>query len=599
MTMTTRATEAARNVSTSTGSTSRGRPRQVRVAASGAPAHKKQRMSPTPVRLDNNDDSDNDTVLVSSNVRIAAAGAGGPRDDSSSDEDVDNNRSQHREDDSSRQHETPQREGLPVRAVALNQQNQDADDEEDDLNDMSWWDVLTPAQKRGMAKRLVAATPTPAPAAQTIVVREQRSRRKELKIDDFKGKPGESVEAWLASVLEEVKSQERLGGDTWTAGELFSGAVQHLKGKAQKWYISHTETMELDDCTFAFLVERMRAKYGRRDNAWQIQQRLAKRVQQPGERLRDFADSLLDIGFEKRVPAETYVEAFLNGMNNEVMSTQTRGADPQTLEEAVQYAEDKCGEYGEGRKVTDWEEARRCYRMGRDSIGDDETGRWKKERSEVNDQIDWKKLGLGFGGESRPVYDTAGKSVSGLAEKAKEDPLSLAAIQALMAMVGVGKFEDAVSTTPKAAAAKTKARALEVKAECRMDAEDDAHGRDAPAAQQNWRNDGYEGSGGRGFSGRWSSRGRGRGNVGGRGFAAGHYGPVDARDTRPIAQRKAESECSYCGQRGHWWRKRAVRIAAMGEEEAAQLTAATKASKENAVEAKAKPPQRQGNEARQ
>ncbi|GMF18408.1 unnamed protein product [Phytophthora fragariaefolia] len=242
---------------------------------------------------------------------------------------------------------TPQREGLPARAVASNQQNQDADDEEDDLNDMGWWNVLTPAQQRGMVKRLVAATPmapTPAPAAQTIVVREQQSRRKELKIDDFKGKPGESVEAWLASVLEEVKSQERLGGATSTAGELFSGAVQHLKGKAQKWYISLTETMELDDCTVAFLVERMRAKYGRRDNAWQILQRLAKRVQQPGERLRDFADCLLDIGFGKRAPAETYVEAFLNGMNTEVMSTQTRGTDPQTLKEAVQYAEDKCGE---------------------------------------------------------------------------------------------------------------------------------------------------------------------------------------------------------------------------------------------------------------
>ncbi|GMF61953.1 unnamed protein product [Phytophthora fragariaefolia] len=280
-----------------------------------------------------------------------------------------------------------------------------------------------------------------------------------------------------------MKSQERLGGDTWTTGELFSEAMQHLKGKAQKWYISLTKTIEPDDCTFAFLVERVRAKYGCRDNAWQIQQRLAKRVQQPGERLCDFTDSLLDIGFGKRVPADMSVEAFLNGMNNKVMSTQTRGSSLQTLEAAVQYAEDKCGEYGEGRKVTDWEEARRRYRMDRESNGDDEAGRPKKERSEVSAQIDWKKLGLGFGGESRPVYDTTGKAVSGLAEKAKEDPLSLAAIQTLMALVGVGKFEDAGSTTPKATAAKTKARALEVKAERRTDAEDDEHGRAAPAAQ--------------------------------------------------------------------------------------------------------------------
>ncbi|GMF24517.1 unnamed protein product [Phytophthora fragariaefolia] len=605
MTMATRATEAARNSSTPTSGTPRSRARQTTAATSGAPAHKKQRKSPTPVRLGNNDDSENDTVLVSGNVRIAVAGDTGPGDDSSGDENADNNRPHRGDDGNSRRQETPRRERPPARAAASNQQEQDADVEDDNLNDMSWWDISTPAQQRSMAKRLVAVTPmapTPAPAPQTIVVREQRPRRKELKIDDFKGKPGESVEAWLASVLEEVKNQERLGGDTWTAGELFRGAVQHLKGKAQKWYISLIETMEPDDCTFAFLVERMRAKYDPRDNAWQIQQRLAKRAQKPGERLRDFADSLLDIGFGKRVSAETYVEAFLNGMNNEVMATQTRGSDPQTLEEAVQYAEDKCGEYGEGRKVTGWEEARRRYRTDRDSAGDDGTGRKKKERSEMSGQIDWMKLGLGFGGESRPVYDTAGRVVSGLAEKAKEDPLSLAAIQALMAMVGVGKVADAGHATPQVAAAKTKARALEVKAERRADAEDEGRGRAAPAVQQSWREEEHGGSGGRGFGGRWSSRGRGRGSAGGRGFAAGHYGPTDSRDTRdtrPIAQRKAESECSYCVQRGHWWRECAVRITAMGDEEAAQLSTSKRASGGNATGVKSKPPQQQGNEQRQ
>ncbi|GMF56194.1 unnamed protein product [Phytophthora fragariaefolia] len=141
--------------------------------------------------------------------------------------------------------------------------------------------------------------------------------------------------------------------------------------------------------------------------------------------------------------------------------------------------------------------------MGRNAIGDDEAGRPKNERSEESGQLDWKKLGLGFGGESRPVYDTA-----------------------------VRKFEDARRTTLKATAAKTKAPALKVKAERRTDAEDDEHGRAASAAQQNWRNDGLGGSIVQGFSGRWPSRGRGRGSVGGRGFAGGHYGSSDARQQR-------------------------------------------------------------------
>ncbi|GMF15131.1 unnamed protein product [Phytophthora fragariaefolia] len=169
-----------------------------------------------------------------------------------------------------------------------------------------------------------------------------------------------------------------------------------------------------------------------------------KRVQQPGERLRDFADSLLDIGFGKRVSAETYIEAFLDEMNNEMMAPHTRGANPHTLEEAVQYAEDKCGEYGEGRSVTEWREADRLYRLRRSPAGDDEAARRRGEKPEVSSQIDWKKLGLGFGGDGKaPVCDMAGKAVSGLAETAKKDPLSLAALQALMTMVGVGKIAEA------------------------------------------------------------------------------------------------------------------------------------------------------------
>ncbi|KAE8962868.1 hypothetical protein PR001_g29563 [Phytophthora rubi] len=64
------------------------------------------------------------------------------------------------------------------------------------------------------------------------------------------------------------------------------------------------------------------------------------------------------------------------------------------------------------------------------------------------------------------------------------------------------------------------------------------------------------GFGGRGVGG-GQGVGRGRGGGGGRGGLE-NYGPPD---TRPIAQRKAETSCGYCGTKGHWWRECAQRIA--------------------------------------
>ncbi|KAE8889922.1 hypothetical protein PF007_g30869 [Phytophthora fragariae] len=93
--------------------------------------------------------------------------------------------------------------------------------------------------------------------------------------------------------------------------------------------------MSEEDKNFAYLIKMMWKKYGRRDNIFRIQQRLAARVQQPGERLGDFATSLTSIGFGKRVPAESYVEGFINGINNETTATQVRTYEPTTLDEAV------------------------------------------------------------------------------------------------------------------------------------------------------------------------------------------------------------------------------------------------------------------------
>lgn len=188
-----------------------------------------------------------------------------------------------------------------------------------------------------------------------------------LNLADFRGTSAESVEAWLATILQEVERQAGLGGDTWTAEALYYGVTAHLKDAASMWLITMTEDMRPEAMTLSYSVRKMRKQYGHRDNIFKIQQRLAAREQRPGERLSAFAAKIMDIGFGKRVPAESYVEAFLHGINKQTAATQIRGRDPRTLKDALQYAKDTCGGYGEGLKVTD------CYREDR-GMGTEEEG---------------------------------------------------------------------------------------------------------------------------------------------------------------------------------------------------------------------------------
>ncbi|KAI9985805.1 hypothetical protein PInf_024571 [Phytophthora infestans] len=375
---------------------------------------------------------------------------------------------------------------------------------------------------------------------------------KRLHIEDFSGKSSESVEAWLATIPQEVERQAGLGGDSWTAEELYYGATAHLKDAASKWLITLTEHMQPEDRTLSYLVRKMRKKYGSRDNMFRIQQRLAAKVQQPGERLSDYAASLTNIGFGKRIPAESYVEAFINGINNETTATQVRAYEPQTLDEAVQFAEDKCGEYGEGFKVTDWRVAKRRYRENREYGEEgDATPPKKKSTNEAAEQLDWRQLGLGFGGEEPPSFDTNGKAVSGLAKTAKKDPLSLAALQALMLVsAGLGK-DSAKATSGNLKAAQ--ARKI-IEAENNSATGNQQPGNDA-AAGTRWQGQNRNGNTGGGSS--FNGGGRGGGGRGFGGFGGGsgrggrtgleNYGP---QDTRPIFQRKAESACNYCGEAG-------------------------------------------------
>uniref|UniRef100_H3GFB4 Retrotransposon gag domain-containing protein n=1 Tax=Phytophthora ramorum TaxID=164328 RepID=H3GFB4_PHYRM len=264
---------------------------------------------------------------------------------------------------------------------------------------------------------------------------------KKLDIEDFKGMPSESIEAWLSTVQQAVQRQEMLGGDSWNAVELFYGVTAHLKGDANKWFMTMSDSMDDDDCTFTYLTRKLRKKYGRRENSWQIQKRLGKREQQSGERLDAFAGSLTSIGFGKRVSAESYLEAFYDGLNNQDAAAHIRTLAPQNLGEALEYAIDGYGEYGEGRKITSWRSAKQRYRLG----GEGENGSNKPAATGMSvktdpvEEINWKQLGLGFGGsDTPPKYDDAGKAVSRMAgaSSTNEGALSLTALQAIAVAAG-------------------------------------------------------------------------------------------------------------------------------------------------------------------
>ncbi|GMF52880.1 unnamed protein product [Phytophthora fragariaefolia] len=392
----------------------------------------KQRARPVRLRLDADAHNDAEEVEVSSGVTIAVAdggrrpgdGDGGDSDGGDGDSSIDGEGGE--DNDAGRR---------TTARTAPNRQRAAASRVSDDLDSMDRWDALTPGQQRAMTRRfgvvsprvLVPVTPMAAEAAPTS---SQRRKCKQLNLVDFRGKADESAEAWLATIPEEVERQRKLGGDSWTAEELYYRVTTHLKDGTSRWLTTVSVNMADKDRTFEYLVARLRAKYGRRKNMWQIQQRLAKRVQEPGERLQDFAESLSQIGFGKR-----------------------------NLEDTVKFAIDTCGEFGEGLRVTDWREAERRYRANRGLNGEGEVGSKRKRASAEADPINWKRLGLGLGGDdSPPSFDTSGKAVSQLADKARKDPLSLAALEALMI---VAEGSSAKTTADKMSKPKA-AQALEV-----------------------------------------------------------------------------------------------------------------------------------------
>lgn len=185
-----------------------------------------------------------------------------------------------------------------------------------------WWDTLTADQQRAIAIQLItpatmsAAVAPPPPAAVAVTAPK---KKRNLGLEDFYGNAGENIATWLDEVPQAAQRRLRLYGEEWTSGDLYYGVSDYLKGSARKWFTRMNTQTSPENRTLEYLSQRLRETYGSKEDVWQTQLRLIKRRQQPGERLRDYANSLCDIGAGHRgVADECYVDAFIRGMHNRV-----------------------------------------------------------------------------------------------------------------------------------------------------------------------------------------------------------------------------------------------------------------------------------------
>ncbi|KAG1695125.1 hypothetical protein DVH05_020767 [Phytophthora capsici] len=198
-------------------------------------------------------------------------------------------------------------------------------------------------------------------APPTVVV--VRKHRLKLDINDFTGRGDPQIEWWLKAAEQAAERQRVLAGETWTPLEMYYGVSKHLKDAAEKWFCSICTRIPTEDRTFENLATLLKRRFGKHESKLKTQMRMARRAQQPGERLDDYAANLSSIGIvHDNIPDYWYVESFLRGINNEASAMFVRGAKPKTLEDAVRYAVDYCGDYGEGYDMNDWKVAARRYR---------------------------------------------------------------------------------------------------------------------------------------------------------------------------------------------------------------------------------------------
>lgn len=200
----------------------------------------------------------------------------------------------------------------------------------------------------------MAATMAPPPPQPANLIAEtgSRSKKKKLEVEAFSGNAGENVVSWLETISQAQQRQLVLYGEGWSPQDIYYGMSAHLKGAAATGFRKLNAQTPMEFRNMAYLEMQLRDTYGSRESAWKAPIRLIHRRQQPGEFLRDYANSLTKLGAgHPGLPGEFYIDAFARDMNNRLSARTVTAAKPRTLEQAVGFAIDNCGKYGECAEV--------------------------------------------------------------------------------------------------------------------------------------------------------------------------------------------------------------------------------------------------------
>ncbi|KAL3660335.1 hypothetical protein V7S43_014489 [Phytophthora oleae] len=165
-----------------------------------------------------------------------------------------------------------------------------------------WWSsTLAGPPTQHESKKLVARS--------SLTVMMKREYRMKLDIDNFTGCGDQQVEWWLLGADQAAERQRVLGGEVWTPLELYYGVSEHLKDDAERWFCRIS--IPTKDRTFKHLATLLKRRFGRHENMYQTQMRMARRMQQPGERLDDLAANLRNIGVvHAKLPDYWYGELY-------------------------------------------------------------------------------------------------------------------------------------------------------------------------------------------------------------------------------------------------------------------------------------------------
>ncbi|KAG3079540.1 hypothetical protein PC121_g6945 [Phytophthora cactorum] len=144
---------------------------------------------------------------------------------------------------------------------------------------------------------------------------------------------GENVVSWIETLKQAQQRQLVLSREDWPSRDLYY------------WSVGPPQSGSSDVVP--------------RESAWEVQLRLIQRRQQSGELLRDYANSLTELGAgHPGLSGNFYVDAFARGMNNKISAQVVRTVKSPTLQQAVSFAIENCGKYGE---VNNWDLAAQMH----------------------------------------------------------------------------------------------------------------------------------------------------------------------------------------------------------------------------------------------